>query len=356
MENVSSGSSLDFSLMLSLDMATPEQLERLFEPIGSQDSSTAGGLSVVQQAEVFARQQVRVATPCAGSSYRLSHYDPVGNEGQVNNCLNTVKASPVKQLSPQLGYLADPDCAGLPSINYQEPGGNCLSGAINHKDSERRVTSYPPDYPAKARSADRFSSVMFGLQNTCAAGGQSVDQQAEFSARHQVRVAAPCASASYRLSHYDPLGYKGQMNDCQNTLQAPPVKRLSSQPVFKAGHDGAGLPSISQREPESNWLSGAINHNDSEARVTSYPPDYPAKASSADRFSPVMRTHMNRFAWRPWCKAAMQVQRIDNPRHAEVIAALRYKILSRSFDKSNRPVAQRSSRSLMAPGNPKTLQ
>ena len=228
MENISSGSALDFSLMLSLDKATPEQLERLFEPIGSQDSSTAGGQSVVQQAEVFAR--------------------------------------------------------------------------------------------------------------------------------HQVRVAAPRASASYRLSHYDPFGNKGQTTDCPNTLQAPPVRRLSSQPVFEAGPDGAGLPSINQREPESNWLSGAINHNDSERRVTSYPSDNPAKASSADRFSPVMRTYINRFAWRPWCKAAMQQQRIDNPRHGEVIAALRYKILSRSFDKSNRPVAQQSSRSLMAPSNPKTPQ
>lgn len=154
MDNISVGRIPDFSTLLWLDNATPEQLLCQHELTGLQDVTTAAGQSVAGQSEGFAQHQVRVANPHVGSSYRLSHYDPPSNEGQMNDCLNTVQEPPVIRRSPPPVY------PGMRSFNQQEFQGNSLCCAINLNDSERRVTSYPPDYPKEASPAYPFTTAI----------------------------------------------------------------------------------------------------------------------------------------------------------------------------------------------------
>lgn len=144
MDNIPVGLRLDFSTLLWLDNATPEQLLCEYKLIGSQDISTAAGQSAAGQSEVFAQHQVRVSNPDVGYSYRPSYYEPANNEGQMNDCLNTVQEPAVIQRSPLP--------AGLPSFNQPESKGNSLC-CVNDNDPERRVTSYLPDNPTEASPA-----------------------------------------------------------------------------------------------------------------------------------------------------------------------------------------------------------
>ena len=145
---------LDLSTLVLLDNTSPQKLLQLYESSGSQDITAAAGQSAARQPEVFAQHQVRVANPYVGSSSHLSHYGPAINGVQMNAWLNTVQEPSMMRRSPQ---PVDPD---LHSFNQQESQGNSLCCAINHNDSERRVTSYPPEYPTEASPADPFAIAM----------------------------------------------------------------------------------------------------------------------------------------------------------------------------------------------------
>ena len=140
---------LDLSTLVLLDNAPPEKLLQLYESTGSQDITTAAVQHVARLPEVFAQHQVQASNLHVGPSYRLSHYDPPGSEGQMNKYLNKVQEPSVIRRSPLPVY------AGLPSFNQQERMGNRLCCAINHNTPERRVTSYPPDHPMEASPTEQ---------------------------------------------------------------------------------------------------------------------------------------------------------------------------------------------------------
>ncbi len=178
MDNISSVRSiLDISTLLQLDNSTPEQQLCPYEQTDLQDVPTAEGQCVAGQSEGFAQHQVRFANPRIDSSYRLCHYGPASNEGQMNDCLNTVQESPVIRRSPLP--------AGLHSFNLRESKGNIC--CVNHNDSERRVTSHPPDYPTETSPADPLTSVV-GTLALCTQN--KVTKQLQKIARHHIVTTA----------------------------------------------------------------------------------------------------------------------------------------------------------------------